>query len=40
LYEDDGFEDPVAEYVQMIQVDRDRFPSLEIVPFDPVLYEV
>jgi hypothetical protein len=31
-------EDPVTDYAQMIQVDRDRFPSLDLVPSDPVLY--
>lgn len=30
--------DPVAEYGQVIQVDRDRFPSLDLVPADPALH--
>ena len=31
-------EDPVTDYAQMIQVDRDRFPSLDLIPSDPHLY--
>jgi len=31
-------EDPETDYAQMIQVDRDRFPSLDLVPSDPALY--
>ena len=31
-------EDPVTDYAQMLQVDRDRFPSLDLVPADPDLY--
>lgn len=33
-----GYEDPVLEYAQMIEVDQQRFPSLQIVPSDPKLY--
>lgn len=31
-------EDPVTDYAQMLQVDRDRFPSLDLIPSDPVLH--
>lgn len=34
----DDCEDPVAEYAQMIHVERGRFPSLQIVPSDPEVY--
>lgn len=31
-------EDPVTDYAQMLQVDRDRFPSLDLIPSDPTLH--
>jgi hypothetical protein len=31
-------EDPETDYAQMLQVDRDRFPSLDLVPSDPILH--
>ena len=31
-------DDPAAEYSQMVHVERQRFPSLDIVPTDPALY--
>lgn len=30
--------DPLTDYAQVIQVERDRFPSLDVVPSDPDLY--
>jgi hypothetical protein len=36
--QEDCIEDPATDYAQMIQVDRDRFPSLDLVPSDPDLY--
>ena len=38
LSPDAPVQDPVAEYSQVIQVDRDRFPSLDLVPADPALH--
>ncbi|MBX3437202.1 MAG: hypothetical protein KF861_06915 [Planctomycetaceae bacterium] len=35
---DEDCDDRVAEYAQMIHVERGRFPSLQIVPSDPKLY--
>lgn len=32
-------DDPVAEYTQMIHVQRERFPSLDIIAVEPELYE-
>lgn len=31
-------DDPAAEYAQMVHVERERFPSLDIVPADPDCY--
>ena len=31
-------DDPVTDYAQMIRVERDRFPSLDLIPSDPTLY--
>ena len=31
-------EDPVTDYAQILQVDRDRFPSLDLIPSDPTLH--
>jgi hypothetical protein len=31
-------DDPVTDYAQMLQVDRDRFPSLDLIPSDPAMY--
>jgi hypothetical protein len=31
-------DDPAAEYSQMVHVERQRFPSLDLVPTDPSLY--
>lgn len=31
-------DDPAAEYAQMVHVERERFPSLDIVPADPACY--
>ena len=31
-------DDPAAEYAQMIHVERERFPSLDIVPAAPEIY--
>ncbi|AMV40224.1 helix-turn-helix domain-containing protein [Planctomyces sp. SH-PL62] len=31
-------EDPATDYAQMLQVDRDRFPSLDLIPSDPTLH--
>ncbi|MCP4685957.1 MAG: hypothetical protein GY867_11020 [bacterium] len=33
-----GADDPAAEYTQMVHVERERFPSLDIVPADAELY--
>jgi hypothetical protein len=33
-------DDPATEYAQMVHVERQRFPSLDIVPADPALYAV
>ncbi len=33
-----GADDPAAEYTQMVHVERERFPSLDIVPADTELY--
>jgi hypothetical protein len=39
LLADDGtYDDPTAEYAQMIEVNRQMYPSLDIVPADPTLY--
>ncbi len=33
-------DDPAAEYAQMVHVERQRFPSLDIIPADPDLYAI
>ncbi|HMP03150.1 MAG TPA: helix-turn-helix domain-containing protein [Gemmatales bacterium] len=38
LPEGDGYENPMREYAQMIEVDQQRFPSLQIIPSDTKLY--
>ena len=35
----DGYDDPPAGYFEVVQFERDLYPSLEIVPADPVQYE-
>ncbi|HET6574124.1 MAG TPA: hypothetical protein VFG68_11010 [Fimbriiglobus sp.] len=39
LTETDGYDDPPAGYAEVIQFERDLYPSLDIVPADPVQYE-
>jgi len=38
LPSDGGYDDPTTEYAQMIEVNRQMYPSLDIVPADPTLY--
>ena len=35
----DAMQDPAAEYAQLVELSRSRYPSLEIVPEDAALYE-
>lgn len=35
----DGYDDPPAGYFEVVQFERDLYPSLDIVPADPVQYE-